>query len=245
MMSPYSSKHHEMVAFSLRMHASGWVSNHEGNISAKTPEGFLCTPTAESKADITEDMLIVVDYAGKVVLGSRKVFSEISLHLAAFRARADIGCVLHAHPPYATAYAISDAAFPDPAIAEFVVSIGAHIPKIPYAMPGSSAFSSNIGEALMAANALLLANHGVLTVGKDIAQAFYRMEMLEHHAKIHAIARTIGNVQPLPEEDARALLEKRRQAGVAPPYDREPTDQPNLKQISDIIEEEVRKVLRR
>ena len=93
------------------IHQRGWVANHDGNISARlAPDRLLCTPTATSKGDVTAAMLLVLDGSGAKVMGTRRPFSELHLHLAAFKARPDIGVVLHAHPPTATGFAVAHTA---------------------------------------------------------------------------------------------------------------------------------------
>ncbi len=92
----------DLVRYAQRVHAAGWVANHDGNLSVRLSEGrYLCTPTAVSKADVVPEWLIAVDGTGALLQGTRKPFSEMKLHLAAYRARPRVGAVLHAHPPTA------------------------------------------------------------------------------------------------------------------------------------------------
>lgn len=204
----------ELAALCRRLHACGWVANHDGNVSVRMGDGrILASPTAVSKADVQSDMLVVVDGDGKVVAGSRRVFSEINLHLACYRARPDIRWVVHAHPCTATGMAVAGAClFDPPFLAEAVVSLGDRIPLVPYMAPGSN--TAAMEEALLHGDALLLRNHGVLTVGNSAEQAFLRMELVEHLAKIQAAAQAFGGPQALPEADVERLLEARRKAGL-------------------------------
>lgn len=205
-----------LAALCQDMHSRGWVANHDGNASVRLGDGrFLASPAAVSKRDARPENLVTVDTAGVVVAGTRKVFSEISLHLAAYRARPEATWVLHAHPPHATAWACAGESFWDaPFLAEAVVSLGDRIPLVPYAMPGSA--PAALESALTTCDAVLLGNHGVLVIGADAEQAFLRMELVEHLARIALLARPLGGTRPLPGDDIGALLAARKKAGLGP-----------------------------
>jgi len=206
----------ELAELSQKLHARGWVANHDGNVSVRLPGGgFLATPTAVSKADVHPEMLVVLDEDGKVVGGSRKVFSEFALHLAVFRARPDVQWVVHAHPPTATGFAVAGrSCFDPPFLAEPVVSLGARVPVVPYAAPGSS--TDTLAQAFQEVDAALLGGHGVLTCGPDAELAYLRMELVEHLAKVSLVALQLGGPVPLPESDIEKLLAARAKAGLGP-----------------------------
>jgi L-fuculose-phosphate aldolase len=209
----------EIASLCQKVAARGWVANHDGNASARiAAEGgdrYVASPTAVHKADVRPEMAVLLDAEGKVIGGERKVFSEFALHLACYRARADIRFVLHAHPPTATGWAVAGESFFDPPfLAEPVVSLGASIPLVPYAAPGSG--TSDLEHALSGCDAVLLGNHGVLTVGKDAEQAFLRMELVEHLARIALVARQVGGARPIPAADVEKLVAARVKAGLAP-----------------------------
>jgi L-fuculose-phosphate aldolase len=207
----------DLVRYAHRVHAAGWVANHDGNLSVRLGEGrFLCTPTAVSKGDVSPETLLVVDGQGQVVQGTRKPFSEIKLHLAAYRVRPALGAVLHAHPPTATGFAVAGAELPEPFMAEPVVSLGARIPLMPYALPGSDEEAGLLAAALRQADAVLLGGHGALTVGADLETCFLRMELLEQLCRIALVARQLGGARPLPVQDVKVLLDKRAKAGLGP-----------------------------
>lgn len=207
----------ELVATSRRLHAMGWVANHDGNVSLRlTGKRFLITPTAYSKLDVDEASLIVVDEAGKVLEGRKKPFSEMELHLAAYRARPEVEVVLHAHPPYATAMGLVGAPLAPVAMPEIVVSLGDAIPTVPRAMPKTPEAVKGVEAAAAKVDAMLLAGNGVLTLGADLNQALLRMELVEHYAKILTLARAWGPVEPLPSGDVAKLLEARKKAGLGP-----------------------------
>lgn len=206
----------EIASLCQKVAGRGWVANHDGNASARLDgDRFVASPTAVHKGDVRPEMCVVLDAEGKVVAGTRKVFSEISLHLAVYRSRPDAGFVLHAHPPVATGWAVAGEPFFDPPfMAEPVVSLGAAIPLVPYAAPGGS--TAALEDAVGRCDAVLLGNHGVLTVGKDAEQAFLRMELVEHLARIALTARQVGGARPIPADDVEKLLQARAKAGLGP-----------------------------
>lgn len=205
-----------VVEISRRLHARGWVANHDGNVSVRVgPDRIWATPTAVSKGEVTEEMLVLVDMDGKRVAGRLKPFSEIDLHLACYRAREDVRAVVHAHPPTATGFACAGVELPAAMMPEAVVSLGPVIPTVPYALPGPAAASA-AGEAVARHDALLLGNHGALTVGVDAEQAYLRMELVEHYARIAKVALELGGPRGLPAADVQKLLEARARAGLGP-----------------------------
>jgi L-fuculose-phosphate aldolase len=199
----------ELVETSRALHRRGWVANHDGNVTARLGPGrFLSTPTAVSKGAVAAEMLIVVDDQARVVAGTRKAFSELKLHLAAYRARPDIGCVVHAHPPTATGFAVAGLGLGPAFMAEPVVSIGRDVPLVPFGLPGDPQLEADLCGALAGADCVLLANHGVLTVGPDLETCLLRMELVEHVAKIALVARQLGGAVALPGEVVDKLQAK-------------------------------------
>lgn len=208
----------ELVALSRGLHANGWVANHDGNVSLRlTGDRLLITPTAYSKADVDDGALLVVDFNGRVLEGRKKPFSELELHLAAYRTRPDVEVVLHAHPPHATAFGLVGAALEPVAMPELVVSLGACIPTLPRTLPRTPHAVAVVEEAARSCDAMLLAGNGALTFGADLSQALLRMELVEHYAKILSVARALGPVMPLAPAELATLLEARRKAGLGPP----------------------------
>lgn len=204
-----------VVDICQRISSAGWVANHDGNVSVRLDaDRILCTPTAFSKAQITRDDLIVVDNEGKVVSGRNKPFSELQLHLVAYRSRRDVQAVLHAHPPTATGMAVAGVPVQSTLMAEPVVSLGAEIPLVPFAMPKSPELSTALSSALDDADAVTLQNHGALSVGPDLDTAFFRMELVEHVAKIQLVAQQMGGGRNLSASDTQVLLQARTKAGL-------------------------------
>ena len=200
------------------LHTAGWVANHDGNVSARSREGdrFFATPTATSKRLVRAEDIIVVDAAGKVLSGRKKLFGEWHLHAAAYTARADVGAVVHAHPIAATAVGLARRQLGLPPLPEMVVSLGANVPTLDYAPPKSAAQDAALARALDDGDAdvVLLAGNGVLAVGADLEQALLRLELVEHWAKLMIAAAPLGGVTPLPSDDIKKLLEARTKAGL-------------------------------
>ncbi|RME23293.1 MAG: class II aldolase/adducin family protein [Deltaproteobacteria bacterium] len=205
----------DIVRTSHALHARGWVANHDGNLSARLDEPgeplrLLCTPTAVSKGDVRPEWLLVVDEERRVLQGRRRVFSEIALHLAAYRARPDIGVVLHAHPPHVCGFAVAGRPIPHPFMAEAVVSLGPTIPHVPFRRPGDPALLDALADALQRADVVVLEQHGLITVGGGFEQALLRMELVEHLARIALVAEQLGGVRRLSADDVAALSRKGR-----------------------------------
>ena len=208
----------ELVAISQRLAARGWTANHDGNVTARLGAGrILATPTATSKAAVGERNLIVVNDDGERVSGDGKPFGEIGLHLTVYKNRADVTAVVHAHPPAATGIACAGGRqLERPFIAEAVVSLGPTIPTVPFALPGAAACAALAGYVLPF-DAVLLGNHGVIAWGVNLEQAYLRLELVEHLAKIALEAERAGGIKALPESALGPLLEARKKAGLLRP----------------------------
>ena len=201
------------------LHARGWVANHDGNVTARDGSQFLATPTATSKRLVHERKLITVDAKGRVV-GAGKVFGEIGLHLVVYERRPDVHCVIHAHPPYATAISCARGnPIERPFIAEALVSLGPRIPKLPYAQPGDAAKQA-LAPWCELVDAVLLGSHGVIAWGGDPEQALLRLELVEHLARVAIEAVPLGGVEPLPAAAVQPLLAARAKANIGRAADR-------------------------
>lgn len=208
----------DVTAYAVTLHDSGMVANHDGNVSARSREGdrFFATPTATSKRLVKSEDIIVVDLAGKVLSGRKKLFGEWHLHAAAYSARSDVHAVIHAHPPAATAVGLARLQLGIPPLPEMVVSLGANVPTLDYALPKSASQDAALKRVLDDGDAdvVLLAGNGVVAVGIDLEQAFLRLELVEHWAKMVVAAAALGGVKPLPGDDVKKLLEARTKAGL-------------------------------
>lgn len=241
-----------IVEICQKLDQKGWVANHDGNVTLRFEGNLLATPTAVSKADITAEMILDLDMEGKKLQGIGKPFSEIKLHLAAYRCRDDVTAVVHAHPPFSMARGFVGGDF-EINVPEAVVSIGDVIPVVPYAFPGSPENNRIIADALAISDLFMMPGNGVLAVGRDVTEAFLRMELLEHLIKIDYYTKSMGTPMTLPATDKQKLLEKRASIGLGPKQvnsptaplqqDTPPQPQPQNDVIKDLIAQEIKKVL--
>ena len=188
----------------------GYVAANDGNISLKVEEDrLLITPSGVSKGRMTPDMLLVMDLEGKVVEGDRHPSSEGKMHLAVYRGRPDVRAVVHAHPPVSTAFAVRREGLETPYLAELVAGLGQVPCTDAFAMLSTEEVPESVVPYLSGHNALLLANHGALTWGGELWEAFDRMEVVEHTAKIFLNLRLLGGGVPLTAEEVSRLLSLR------------------------------------
>lgn len=198
-----------------RLYNRNFVAANDGNISIKVgPNTLWTTPTGVSKGFMTPDMLVKIDLNGKVISGKLKPSSEIKMHLRVYKENPEVNAVVHAHPPVATAFAIAGISLDRPILPEAVVLLGT-VPVAPYATPGTEEVPDSIAPYCKSHNAVLLANHGALTWGRDIMEAYYRMESLEHYALITMYSNNIINkVNELNCTQVSDLLGIRNRLGI-------------------------------
>lgn len=194
-----------------RLDVRGLIAGYDGNVSVRLEDGtILATPSGVPKGDLHEDDLVILSADGATVQGARAPSSEIRMHLHLYSRRSDVGAVVHAHPPHATAFAVAGVPLDASVLPELVLMTGP-IPLVPYAQPGTDEVPARLDPFVDDHDAFLLAHHGATTVGSTLGQAMARMESLEHGAHIIAEARRLGPVSALPR-DAVAALERWRAA---------------------------------
>lgn len=178
--------------------ASGLIAGRDGNLSVRIgKERALVTPTNRIKSLISARDMVEVDLSGRpATRGPRKPTSELDLHLRILRHRADVQAVVHAHPPMATGFAVAGETIPGNLLPELIFVVGP-VALVPFGRPGTPELGDRVVPYLEGHNALLLANHGAVTMGETLDEAWIRMESLEHCAKIIVAARAIGTPQPL------------------------------------------------
>ena len=176
----------------------------------------MATPTGISKSFITPEKLVRIDREGNVLeaLEGYRPSSEIKMHLRCYEERADVGAVLHAHPPAATGYAVANIPLDEYSMIETVLTLGS-IPVTPYGTPSTYEVPDAIAPYLGEHDALLLQNHGALTVGADVVTAYYRMETLELFAKISLNAHLLGGAKELSGENIDRLISMRQGYGIS------------------------------
>ncbi|MFC2145109.1 class II aldolase/adducin family protein [Actinomycetota bacterium] len=204
-----SQYRNDIIDICRRVHDNGWVASNDGNISIRIgPNAVLCTPTGMSKGYLTTDQLVKLDMDGNKLEGELEASSEVKIHLDVFKNKKGINSAVHAHPPYSTAYAVAGIPLDQCVIPEIIVSLGS-IPLTEYGTPSTHEIPESIRKYLPNHNAFLLENHGAFTIGDDVHQAYYRMESMELFAKISLLAKTLGNVNTISEENVQKIMEMR------------------------------------
>jgi len=194
-----------------RIYAKGFAAANDGNVSYRVGDNFLATPTGFCKGDLRNDDLIIIDREGKVVEGKYKPSSELPMHLEIYRQRPDVNAVVHAHPPYCTGFATAGIPLDRCVLPEVVMTIGS-VPLTRYGTPSTEEIPQAIREVIKTCDALLLANHGAVTVSDNLLDAYFKMERIEHYAHILFIARQLGGEIQLSPEQVTRLYELRRKS---------------------------------
>ena len=199
-----------------RMYQKGFVAANDGNISCKvSPDTLWTTCTGVSKGFMTQDMLVKVNTSGKVLMGSQKPSSEVKMHLRVYQENPEVMAVTHAHPPVATSFAIAGISLDKAVLPEAVVQLGT-VPVAKYATPGTQEVPDSIAPFCKDYNGVLLANHGALSWGKDVIEAFYRLESIEYYATILMYTgNIIGKQNELSCKQVNELLGIRQQLGIS------------------------------
>ncbi len=185
------------------------VASNDGNISARVGNNeILITPTGVSKGFMACEDIVLIDMDGNVLSGG-KPSSEYNMHIAVYKNRSDVLACVHAHPPKATAFASSSQSLDSLLLPEAVLALG-NVACTEYASPSTHELAKSVASCIGEADVLLLSCHGALTVGKDVMDAYFKMESLEHVASIALYTRVLGNRMPLPDGERERLLDIRR-----------------------------------
>lgn len=210
-------KKKDIIEIGRRLHQKGFVASNDGNISIRVSEAeILATVTGVSKGFLTSDDVVLVDPKGRKIsgrTGRAEPSSELKMHLLIYEQRPEVKAVVHAHPPVATGFAVAGIPLAQCILPEVVVSLGA-VPVAEYGTPSTLEVCDAIMPYIQNAEAFLLANHGAVTMGEDVFQAYYRMETVEHFAKILLTARLLGNVNVLSRAQVAKLVEVRKKMGI-------------------------------
>jgi L-fuculose-phosphate aldolase len=213
---------HELRQEMVRVARLLWERNYaiatDGNLSVRLgSDRLLVTPSGFSKGFLSTSDLVAIGLDRDLTLRSssyrgsdKKPSSEIAMHLEVYRRRPDVKAVIHAHPPVSVAFSIAGVSLARCVIPEVIVTLGA-IPTTEYATPGTTDVPASIGQAIQEHDAVILAHHGSLTVGRTLWEAYLRLEKVEHTAQITLAAHQLGQVQSLTPEAVERLTEKRRE----------------------------------
>lgn len=216
-MTEFSLIANKIAEIGRRLYNKGLIAGLDGNISARLEgKGLMITPSSRCKGDLSSEDLIIIDHNGAVISGQGSPSSEISMHISIYRGRADIAACVHAHPPYATSFAVAGLPLDPDVLPEVVLFVG-DIPQIDYAPTGTDLLGEALAPVIPDHDAFLLKNHGVVTVGKDLDEAYFRMETVEHYARILFQAQQLGKIGRLDNREMRRLKEirqSRRRSGA-------------------------------
>ena len=216
-MTTESALRADIVEVGRRMYARGYTASNDGNISVRLgTDRLLMTPKSVCKGFMTPDMMCVTDLEGRKIQGDRDPSSEMLMHLEVYRQRPDAQAVVHAHPPTATGFAVAGIPLDRAVLAEVVTTLGS-VPIAEYATPSTSELPEAVRKYIKAHDGMLLANHGALTVGADLFSAYYKMETIEHFAKISLVARLLGRENLISREEVLRLQQLRGTYGIKAP----------------------------
>ncbi|NOZ00962.1 MAG: class II aldolase/adducin family protein [Deltaproteobacteria bacterium] len=195
----------DVVDCCRRMHDRGLISGGEGNVSVRLGRNrILVTPSGLNKGFLRTVDLVVVDLEGHLVKGRGSPSSEVKVHLAAYRVREDCGAVIHAHPPTAVAFTIAGLSLAQCVVPESIITLG-EVPTAPYATPSTDELAFQVEGLFDCHDVVMMDRHGSVTLGRDVMEAYDRLESLEHTARITYMARTLGAVRPLPDKEIQRL----------------------------------------
>jgi L-fuculose-phosphate aldolase len=215
-MNEYKLKE-QICEIGRRLYAREFAAANDGNITIRLNEKeVLCTPTMVSKGFLKCEDLCKVDYDGKQLAGRKKRSSEVLLHLAVYKTRPDVNAVVHCHPPHATAFAVAHEPIPKCILPEVEVFLG-EVPMAVYETPGTQKFADTITPYLKDCNTIILANHGTVTFGPTLENAYFNTEIIDAYCRILILARQLGRVNYFTEQQTRELLDFKKRIGYDDP----------------------------
>jgi L-fuculose-phosphate aldolase len=197
----------DLVKFGKWLYRLGFMPGTSGNLSVRLDQQtLLVTPTGASKCLLEPEDMVIVDLEGRQLAGTKRVTSEIGMHLAIYRQRKDIEAVVHSHPPVATAFACAGWALKEVLCQEAAMTLG-EVPLADYATTGTSEVAASLEPLIDDHEVILMANHGVVSYGQTLLDAFLKMETVEHLAKIRLVAHQLGTAQILKKEQLEKLIQ--------------------------------------
>ena len=196
----------KIVEISRRLYEKGFMEGAGGNVSAKLPNSqiILTTPSGVCKGYLSSSDIVKIDYEGKIIEGKLKPTSETPMHTSIYKARPDINAVIHAHPPFCTGFACAGMPIDSSIFPEAIVMVG-EVALVEYATPGTNDLAMKVSEAAKMHDALLLQNHGTVTLGVSLEEAYLKTEVLEETAHILLISTLLGGYKSLPEAEVKKI----------------------------------------
>ena len=194
----------EIAYFMRRLYRQKLTTTSGGNISARENKSIFITPSAIDKGEMQTKQVAKIDLEGNIIDSVHKLSTETAMHLAIYKARPEITAIVHAHPPYATSYASSSKTLDSALTSEGRLILG-DIAFANYALMGTEDLANVVAKAAVNSNVILMENHGVIALGRDLLQAFDRLEVLEFTAKMNFITDTLNMRKPLTKEQLKAI----------------------------------------
>ncbi|MFZ2412939.1 MAG: class II aldolase/adducin family protein [Candidatus Cryosericum sp.] len=196
----------KLVEIAKRLYERNMNAALGGNVSIRLGDEIAITPAGINKGFMTEDDVIVVDMAGNKLRGNGRPSSEGKMHYEIYKLRVDVHAVIHAHPPFAVSFALAHRDLPDDILPEATIVLG-RVPCLPYVTPSTMELAQEVAQGLARCNAALMANHGAITVGVDLEEAYNRMELLEQTCMSIVYASTIGGLHHIPPEEMQFFID--------------------------------------
>ena len=228
-----------IVLICHRLYERGFVTATDGNVSARLPNGnILITPSSVNKGAVGESMLVEIKPDGTSVTLSRSPSTELGMHCFIYRERPDVQAIVHGHPTYATGFAAARIPLSHDVFPEVIIGLG-EVPLADYATPSTHELADSLAPYVRSADAILMANHGVVAYGASVEEAYYKLEKVEHAAHITFVARMLGGERRLTAEQIGKLY-----AASAPARNEKSFRGPVQTKHSDPSEEEVKQLIR-
>jgi len=200
----------DLINFGKRMYDRGLIAATEGNLSHRLDgDTVITTRSGVCKGDLSDNDLVVVDMKGNITRSKLKPSTEILMHLEVYKKRNDIQAVIHAHPPFVLALTLAGLSFSTPYLPESVLLLGA-VPVAPYARPSTPQVPASLSEYIQHTDIIVLRRHGSLTMGRNLEEAFHKLEILEQTAKIIWLSRQAGSPERLSREEVEEILALRK-----------------------------------
>ena len=207
----------DMVEVGRLVWQKGWVAANDGNITIRLDQDrVMCTPTGVSKGMMHPEDMIIVDMQGRKLKGRKESTTEISMHLAIYSLRPDVNAIVHAHPPVTTGFATAGRGLNLALLPEVIIGLGC-VPLVDYGLPGTQELIEPMLPMIPKYDALIMRNHGAVCYGEDVYKAFFRMETVEHLARITLVAELLGGPKVLPKDEVQKLVDARARYGVKVP----------------------------
>lgn len=198
----------ELIEYGKLAGGKNFTPGFSGNLSARCGNKILITATGTANGYLSEDDFALIDFEGNIIEGNKKPSSEKMLHVEFYKQREDINYIFHVHSPYLTAFSAAGKALDKNILAEIVYCFD-YIPLAEYALPGSKELVENTSKFFKDFDVVLMANHGVIVGGKDVKDAYLKLELCEAYAQTVLFSNLLGGAKMLPSEEVKKIYSLR------------------------------------